>query len=143
MTGTLAIIGEDGSQITKDVVSYGFVIDSDVTGEIEPSVTQTLKFDNKGQMSSITTQCGETENRRQAENKPNVTAEGVIVKDEIPQIRQLKNADQVTITSDIYSGPVIIDRVSITQESDLIYYQPNGGNKQLAFSYQLQFKEPE
>jgi len=139
----IGVIGEDGGTVERKTVSAGFSVESDVTGELEPSVTQSVKFDNKGQMSSITTQCGETENRRQGENKPNLTVEGIIVREEISQLRALQNAENIEVTSDIYKGPAIINRVSITQSSDLIYYKPNGGNEQLAFTFQLQFKQPE
>lgn len=140
---SIGIINDQGEQIERDVFSRDATIQADEVGEISPSVTRRVKFDNKGQMSSITSECGETENRREADKRPKLTVEGVIIEDEIDDMKALKNLDQITFVSDIHKGDVIIERLSIIQSENLIYYQPTGGDKELAFEFQMQLKVPE
>lgn len=138
----IGVISENGEVIEREIFSREANILSENVGEINPSVTQRIKFDNKGQMSSITTECGETENRRQGDNKPKITVEGVIVESEIDDMRSLKNEETITFISDIYKGDVIVERLSIAQKQDLLYFKPTGGEQELAFSFQLQLKQP-
>lgn len=138
----IGIINDAGQQIEREVFSRKANIRSENVGEIDPSVTQRIKFDNKGQMSSITSECGETENRRQGDNKASLTVEGIIRRSEINDMRALKNQETIKFYSDIFEGDVIVERLSIAQKSDLVYYKPNGGEKELAFSFQLQLKQP-
>lgn len=140
---SIGVINDDGGVVERNVISRNASVEAESVGEISPSVVQQVKFDNKGQMSSITTECGETENRREGENQPNLTVEGVIVEDEIDQMRALKNEDNISFVSDIYSGDVIVERLSITQKPELQYYKPDGGEEQLAFAFQMQLKKPE
>lgn len=139
---TIGIINENGEQIERRVVSKNANLRSEAIGSFSPTLVQRIKFDNKGQMSSITTECGETENRREGNNKVNLTVEGIIVQDEIQQLRALEAREQITFVSDMYDGPVIIERLSITQDPSLIYYKENNAEEQLAFNFQLQLKEP-
>jgi hypothetical protein len=139
---SVGVISEDGEVIEREVFSREANIASDNVGEINPSVTQRIKFDNKGQMSSITTECGETENRRQGNNKPKITVEGIIVESEIDDMRSLKNEEEITFISDIFKGDVIVERLSIMQKEDLIYFKPDGEEQELAFNFQLQLKQP-
>lgn len=139
----IGIINDAGEQIEREVISRKANIESEQVGSLSPSVVTRIKFDNKGQMSSITTECGETENRRQADKKPNIAVEGIIVEDEIDDLRALKNQTEITFVSDIFKGNVIVERLSIVQSQDLLYYKPNNGDKQLAFEFQMQLKQPE
>lgn len=138
----LGIITDSGEQTTTDVISREASINSEPTGEFSPSVVQRIKFDNKGQMSRITTECGESENRREADEKPKITVEGILVEDEIGPMRDLKSTENFTFVSDIFSGPVIVERLAITQSEDLLYLQKSGGEKELAFDFQMQLKQP-
>jgi len=138
----LGIIADSGEQTTTEVISRKASINSEPTGEFDPSVVQRIKFDNKGQMSRITTECGESENRREADEKPKITVEGIITEDEIGPMRDLKNTENFTFVSDIFSGEVIVERLSITQSEDLLYVEMGGGEKELAFDFQMQLKQP-
>lgn len=138
---SIGIINENGVQVEKDIVSREASIESDERGEINPSIIQRVKFDHKGQMSSITTECGETENRRQSDNNPNITVEGIIQSDEIRDLRSLKNEEKILFISDIFSGNVIIERLSIVQSTDILYLKI-GGEEELAFNFQMQLKQP-
>lgn len=141
---TIGIINERGEEMERRVISRGAQIDAEqLGGEIEPSLVQNVKFDHKGQMSSITTECGETENRREGDNKVNITVEGIITVDEVDDMRSLRNEEKINFVSDIYSGEVIVKRLSITQSADLLYYKPSGGEQELALNFQLQLKQPE
>lgn len=140
---SIGVIDENGVEQEQSIISREATVQSDNVGEIDPSVTQRIKYDNKGQMSSLTSECGETENRRQGDNKPKLTVEGIIVEGEIGDLRSLKNQEEITFISDIYEGSVIVERLSIVQSQDLLYYRPNGGDKQLAFEFQMQLKQPE
>lgn len=139
----IGIVNDEGQQVEREVVSRNANLQSDAVGSLSPSVVTRVKFDNKGQMSSITTECGETENRRSGNNKPNLAVEGIITEDEIDDLRSLKNQEEITFVSDIYKGNVIVERLSIVQTQDLLYYKPNNGEKQLAFEFQMQLKQPE
>lgn len=138
----IGIINDEGQQVEREVVSRNASIQSDTVGSLNPSVITRVKFDNKGLMSSVTTECGETENRRAGNNNPNLTIEGIITEDEIDDLRSVKNQEEVSLVSDIYKGNVIVERLSITQTQDLLYYKPNNGEKQLAFEFQMQLKQP-
>lgn len=138
----LGIIADSGERTTTDVISRKASIQSEPTGEFDPSVVERIKYDNKGQMSRITTECGESENRREADEKPKVTVEGIIVEDEIGPMRALKDTENFTFVSDIFSGNVIVERLSIVQTSDLLYLQKDGGEKELAYEFQMQLKQP-
>lgn len=138
----IGIINDAGQQIEREVFSRKANLRAENVGEIDPSVTQRIKFDNKGQMSSITSECGETENRRQGDNKAKLTVEGIIRESEIDDMRDLKNQETIRFVSDIFRGEVIVERLSIAQKSDLLYYKPDGGEQELAFSFQLQLKQP-
>jgi len=138
---SIGIINEDGVQVEQQVVSREASIESDARGEINPSIVQRVKFDHKGQMSSITSECGETENRRQADNNANITVEGLIQNDEINDLRSLKNEEEILFVSDIFSGNVIVERLSIVQSTDVLYLKV-GGEEELAFNFQMQLKQP-
>jgi hypothetical protein len=143
---SIGLTNDDGEQIEREVVSRKGSFKANVgdsATSISPSVVTRIKFDNKGQMSSITTECGETENRRSGNNKPNITVEGIITSDEIETMRSMKNEEEVKFISDIYKGNVIVERLSIIQTQDLHYYKEDGGPKQLAFEFQMQLKKPE
>lgn len=142
------IIGPNGGTERRETLSTTASIESEETdGEFVPSVVQQIKFDNKGQMSRITTECGESENRREADEKPKITVEGILTKDEIGPMRALKNVESFQFVSDIFSGQVIVERLSIVQSNNLLYIEKtNGddgsGDKELAYEFQMQLKQP-
>lgn len=137
----IGIIDDSGQEAEAEVFSKNATIQSGTVGTLNPSVVQSIKFDNKGMMSSITTECGETENRREGNNKAKVTVEGIITEDEVNEMRSLREQEQITFVSDIVQNEMIIERLSITQKSDLNWIEING-QQELAFSFQIQLKEP-
>lgn len=140
---SIGIINEQGQEVERRVTSREGSFDTTATGEISPTIVQRIKFDNKGIMSSITTECGETENRRQSDQKPTITVEGIILEDEIDGLRAIQNDEEITFISDIYRGEVNVQRLSIVQKEDLLYFKPDGSNeKHLAFNFQIQLKKP-
>lgn len=136
------IIDSDGVRREAEITSRGGTVRATNVGTFSPSIIQQIKYDNKGQMSSLTTVCGETENRREGDNKATLTVEGIIRESEIDDMRALKYEDEITFISDIYRGNVTVQRLSITQGTDVLRVAPNSDDEELAFSFQLQLKEP-
>lgn len=156
--GTVTVINENGEMVEQEVVNRGVALiqDAQLVGDgeyqdlngddqniIEPAVAQRVEFDHKGAMSQIMTVCGETENRREGDNKPSITVEGVITNENLEAMKSLHKGQKITFVSDVDQGRVIIERVSIEQNTDVIHYTPDGGERQLAFVFQLQLKYPE
>ena len=107
-----------------------------------PTLTQRLEFDEKGKQSQTTTVCGDTVNRREGSNLPELTLEGIITEDKVAQMKALKRRSNPIFISDLYKGEVYIKRVTIEQTSDLLYWVEDG-EKKLAFNFQLQTGKPE
>jgi len=107
-----------------------------------PTLTQRLEFDEKGKQSQTTTVCGDTVNRREGSNLPELTLEGIITEDKVAQIKALKRRANPIFISDLYKGEVYIKRVTIEQTSDLLYWVEDG-EKKLAFNFQVQTGKPE
>lgn len=110
--------------------------------ELTPAVVQRVEFDGNPDMSTITTTCGEKENRNESETKADIVVEGVVVRSQLQDMKNLDEGDRITFLSDVHDSEVIVKRVSIEQKSDLVEYVPDGGESELAFSFQLQLKEP-
>jgi len=141
----LRVIDETGTeQLVRVADSNTSLIVEEGTDEREftPAVVQRVEFDGDPDMSTITTTCGEKENRNESETKADVIVEGVVVRSQLQDMKNLDEGDRITLLSDIHDGEVIIKRISIEQNSDLVEYVPDGGSPELAFSFQLQLKEP-
>lgn len=141
---SITVLGEDGGIVRQEVLSrniaiYGGTDDDTEVEELNPSVVQRVEYDHSGQTSSITSVCGDTENRRESDEQPDITVEGVIIEEELNDIKGLKNRDEITLVSDVHSGPVYVKRVTIEQNTDVIHYIPDDSNEEkLAFVFQLQ-----
>lgn len=158
MSGTITIINENGEMVEREVVNRGvaFVKDADLNGPgeyldqngdeqniIEPAVAQRVEWDHKGVMSQIMTVCGETENRREGDNKPNITVEGIVTDDNLEALKTLEKGDEIIFVSDVDQNKVIVKRVSVEQSTDIVHFTPDGGERKLAFGFQVQLKYPE
>lgn len=139
----LQVRGEDGTIQEREVISRNVAVIPSEGSEFAPAVAQRVEYDHEGQTSSITTECGETENRREADEKPDLTIEGVITEDQLDPIKQLKRGDEITLVSDVHKGEVFVRRTTIEQSQDLISYVDEDGTERLAFSFQLQLRQPE
>jgi hypothetical protein len=141
----IKLVNDAGEIVEEELISReARVIPSDDgISEFSPSVVQDIEYDHKGSTSSITTVCGETENRRNADELPDLTIEGVITEPEIPDIKNLKNGEQITFISDIHSGDVYVKRVTINQSTDILSFVDDSGNEELAFAFQLQLGQPD
>lgn len=138
---TLQVIGEDGTIQEREVISRNALVDTEQE-QFRPEVVQRVEYDHSGQSSSVTTVCGETENRRESDEKPAIAVEGVITEDQIEDAKALKNRDEATLVSDVHQGPVFVKRLTIEQNADVVSYRDESG-EQLAFAFQLQLKQPE
>lgn len=142
---TISVVTENGIE-EQEVFSRDAIVipeDSDFDS-LEPAVVRSIEYDHKGQQSSITTTCGETENRRESDDKPDITLQGILTYDQLETAKNLKEGDEITLSSDVHQGQVFVHRLTITQTSDLNYFVPDGSNEeQLAFEFQLQLSQPE
>ena len=128
----------------RRIISRKASFDPQDAQEFEPAVVQRIEYDNEGQMSQVTTLCGESENRRSGENLPKMTVEGIITEDQLGNAKALQAGDEITMVSDIYSGPVTVRRLTIEQSDDLLTLRTQGNNtEKTAFRFQLQVKQPE
>jgi hypothetical protein len=140
---SVIIVDELGEPTRRDIISREFLVEVEDGKNFEPAVTQRVEYDHRGQTSSVTTVCGETENRRESDEQPDITAEGVVTQDQLQDLKDLKRGQQITVISDIHSGQVLVKRVTIEQSSDIVSYIPDGSDEEeLAFSFQLQLGQP-
>lgn len=139
---SIRVINEVGELEVQDVISRGAVVSPTDREDFEPAVAQRVEYDNTGQTSSISSVCGETENRRESDEKPDMTIEGILTQDQLETAKSLKEGEKITLISDIHQGTVFVKRLTIEQNQDLIHYIENG-TEQLAFTFQLQLKQPE
>lgn len=141
----LRVIGESGEiENVRVTESNTSLVVEEGTSETEftPAVVQRVEFDGDPDMSTITTTCGEKENRNESETKADVVVEGVITDSQLQDFKNLDEGDRITLLSDIHDGEVIIKRMSVEQKADLVEFVPDGGESELAFGFQLQLKEP-
>lgn len=139
---SIRVINEAGELEVQDVVSREATVSPSDRPDFTPAVTQRVEYDHSGQSSAITTTCGETENRRESDKKPDMTIEGILTEDQLEPAKQLKEGEEITLVSDIHQGQVFVKRLTIEQTPDLIHYIQDG-QEQLAFGFQLQLKQPE
>lgn len=139
---TITVINENGKRVQREVTSRQATIVTD-ENEFTPTVVQRVEYDSEGEMSQITTVCGETENRRESNKGPDLTVEGVVGGSELESLKSLDEGESITLVSDIDTNQVEIKRVTIEQTADLVHITPDGGEQELAFSFQLQLKHPE
>lgn len=150
---TIVIRNEEGIEIEREVVSRRVVIaEFDPEGAVlvednlepilEPAVPQRVEWDDEGGQSSITTVCGETENRRSSDNGASYVVEGIITEDQLSAAKSISRGDNLTLISDVHKGPIMVKRVTIEQNTDIIEFR-EGGTSKLAFAFQMQFKQPD
>lgn len=139
---SIRVIDEEGNLQKRDVISRDAVVAPEERDNFTPAVVQRVEFDNTGQSSSITTVCGETENRRESDDNPDLTVEGILTEDQLNTAKDLKNGEEVRLVSDVHQGKVFVKRLTIEQKADLVHYIENGEEK-LAFGFSLQLRTPE
>lgn len=144
---SIRIINEAGQlelreTVSRNAVVYRYDSQDQKQDQLEPAVVQTVEYDHTGQTSQITTVCGETENRRENDDKPDMTISGILTSSQLETAKALRDGEKVRLVSDVHQGDVFVKRLTITQDSDLVHYIEDG-EEELAFSFQLQLKQPE
>ncbi|WP_226041167.1 hypothetical protein [Natrinema sp. DC36] len=136
------IINEAGERDTQQIESRDvtLIVDGE---EFSPTVVERIEYDDEGTMDSTKTVCGETENRRGGEEGPDITVEGIVVEDELSDLKGLKRATELEVISPIDKNDVTVKRTTIEMNTDIIHIIPNGEEPQLAFPFQLQLQYPE
>lgn len=138
----IRVVNENGELEERRVGGSSTSIVVEGGNDFDPAVVQRIEYDDAGQMSTISTVCGETENRRETSDKPDITLEGIVTESQLPDLKNISNGDRITLLSDIEDGDVIVRRVTVEQTADLVEFVPDGGTAELAFSFQLQLQEP-
>lgn len=141
----ITVINENGEQETREFQPQDQVAIQHVYDDVDfrPAIVERLEFDHQGGMSRITTVCGETENRRESNDGPEIVVEGIVTEDQLETLKSIHDGEEIILVSTIESGEVIVERVTIEQNNDIVEYIPDGGEAQLAFPFQLQLEEPE
>lgn len=144
---SIRVINEAGELELRETVSreasvYRYDESDELQDQFEPAVVQRVEYDHTGEMSQIRSVCGETENRRESDDKPDMTIEGVLTSSQLETAKGLREGEKIRLVSDIHQGDVFVKRLTITQESNLVHYVEDG-EEELAFSFQLQLKQPE
>lgn len=139
---TVTIINEDGEQEKREIVSEQVSLRLEDGSLFEPAVAQRVEFDHEGGMSQIKHQnCNKTRNRRESDEKPDIVVEGICTEGQLETLKSLKSQRELTLITDLYSGDVVVKRLTIEQNTDVIHFAPNGEEWQLAFEFQLQLKD--
>lgn len=149
---TITIRNEEGQIVEKEIVSRRAVIaelsdnpqagQDDLTPLLEPAVPQRIEYEDEGGMSTITTVCGESESRRSSDKGLTMVLEGIITRDQLDDAKSISSGDNLTLVSDLHTGSIEVKRVTIEQNTDIIHFVEDG-DQQLAFPFQMQFKEPD
>lgn len=139
---SIRVINDQGDLQVREVVSRNATVSPQQGDNFSPAVVQRVEYDHKGGSASVTTVCGETENRRSSDKKPDITIEGIITEPQLDTAKQLREGDEITLVSDVHQGRVFVKRLTIEQNSDIVEYIENG-ESELAFAFQLQLKQPE
>jgi len=143
---SIRVVNENGEVEEREFRPQDSVVikheDSDV--DFRPDIVKRLEFDHQGGMSRIKTVCGETENRRESNDGPEITVEGIVSEDQLPTLKGIHDGQEIILISEIESGSVVVERVTVEQNSDIVEYIPEGSNEsKMAFPFQLQLQTPE
>lgn len=77
--------------------------------------------------------------RRETDDEPDITVEGVVQKNQLDELKRLKGATDLKVITDVESNTVAVERLRLEQVSDLVSVTIDG-NTELAFLFTLQMK---
>jgi hypothetical protein len=137
----IQVVNENGELVYRDVISKEVIIFGDGDFQFEPSIVQNTEYDDKMKSSSVTTQCGETENRQEGEEKPSLTFECILTEEEKETAKLLKQQAELDVIADIDQDTYFCKRVTVSQSPDLKRMRI-GGQEHIAFSCQIQLRKP-
>jgi hypothetical protein len=98
------------------VSSVSQSVDVSIDGSI-PAIVDEVDYEHEGEISSITTTCGETENRREADRNPTLTITGWVSELEMESIKSLDKGEEVRVVTDVHTKDMVVKKVNITQKS--------------------------
>lgn len=140
----IEIINEVGEIVQQEMLSKSVTLNPDNQDQFEPAVVESIRYDHKGQTSTVTNQCGEAESRRSGDELPDITIEGILTGDQLSDAKALKRNEEITLVSDIHQGQVFVKRLTIVQNSDLVHYrETTEAAPQLAFEFNLELGQPD
>lgn len=112
---------------------------------VEPPYVKKIDLEISGKSETLTDQCGYTEVRKNGTGNWTVTATGIISSREVGAMRTIGTApDQISVTSEPFTGRGICDSMNITQTDDLtgISFPGKGyDGSESAFQFQVQIKQ--
>lgn len=143
---SIRVINEYGEEVQKEIFSRGVtIVDGDMYNpddEIKLDAAQRVEYDHQREVSTITTVCGESEARNESDDPPELTIEGTVGQDNMYRLKNIDRGQEVTVVTDLHYSSMLVRRVTVEQSSDVLSINRNG-EEELAFSFQIQLKEPE
>lgn len=142
---SIRVVNENGEVEEREFQAQDSVVvkHEDRDTDFRPAIVDRVEFDHQGGMSRIKTVCGETENRRESDDGPEIVVEGIVTEDQLSTLKGIHNGQNIVLVSEIDAGEVVVERVTIEQNSDVVEFIPDGGEPKLAFPFQLQLQHPE
>ena len=136
----IGIIGETGEEQRREVSDSGLTFRRDDGTTVEPTITQRVEYDASGEDSTTTTVCGETEQRKESESKPDLVVEGILSFPDMNAMKSIQNQN-VDVTCPIHTGEVYVKRLTIEDNAKLhkIYID---GEDYDAYKFQTQLRQP-
>lgn len=135
---SLRIIGGRGGVETVETQGKRVTLVLDGDEQFQPALVNRVEFDNEGEISTLSYDtCKKTEHRRETNPKADVVIEGVVGESQLPTMKSLHDHTDITLVSDLFTGPTTVRRVIIEQTTDLVEIIPEGSGAELAFSFQL------
>lgn len=141
----------DGEGRTEQRVIEGHSVVVEA-GEItlEPVYVSEAKINLNSNDETLTTNCGDTEVRRNGSMNWNITVDGIVTESQLEDLRAIgETNDAITVDAEILgsrSGPYIVKDLSITHSDEMntIDIPSNDGAKtHFCYEFQLQCKSPE
>lgn len=139
---TIDIVNENGDVVQQEFTINGAALTTPDGETFQPSVVQRLEYDAEGESSSIRTVCGDVEQRQEGADPPDIVMEGMLAESELDEAKSIRNQD-VTLVSGLHNGRTYVRRLTIEQTADTTYISLDGEDRELAFPFQMQLRQPE
>ena len=122
-TGGDGVDDEGGASTATELLSRGVVTPTISSQhslvEITPEATTKLNAEIHGNTTTHTDLCGTSQTETNGDTNYRITIEGVILKSTLEDLKDMQPTDEpVKLVSDIYTGEVVFDVFTVTQESD-------------------------
>lgn len=138
------------SDETREVVVEGHSVAFEVDGTVlEPVYVSEAKTNLNANSETLTTDCGDTEVRRNGDTNWNFTCDGIITQDQLSTLQSIATSeDTVFVDAEILgsrSGPYVVKDCSITHSDELNTIDvptDDGSASKPAYTFQITLKSP-